>query len=364
MKVSEEKYRSILESIEEGYYELDLDGHLVFYNDAAQKMLGEGHTEIKGKRLAKFTSNATANSIQQIFEDVLATGRPDHIAEFEVYPPKSHRKILSLSVYLLRESNGHPIGYRGVILNVTEQLEAEREKQRLEIQLHEARAATILGLAKLAEYRDEGTGTHLERIREYSRLIAEHMSSLPKYRDYITEAYTADIYQSSILHDIGKVGIPDAILLKPGELTASEFEIIKTHTALGGTALDAIDSRIEGKSFLTLGREIAYHHHEKWDGSGYPDGLREEDIPLSARIVALADVYDALTSKRFYKDAFLHEEARDIILGLRGAHFDPDVVDAFIALEDRFSRICAELHSEDDILNDEHAHLENFAFKN
>ena len=364
LKISEEKYRTILESIEEGYYELDLDGRLSFYNDAAQKMFGDGHAALKGKKLGDFTDTDMAIESNRVFTHVLETGRPDQIDEFEVQSHNNRRKILALSVYLRRESNGQPSGFRGVIRDVTKQLRAEREKKRLEIQLHEARAATILGLAKLAEYRDEGTGSHLERIREYSRLIAEQMSRLPKYRDYITKEYTADIYQSSILHDIGKVGIPDAILLKPGKLTSEEFEIIKTHTLLGGTALDAIDSRIDGKSFLTLGREIAYHHHEKWDGSGYPNGLSAEAIPLSARIVALADVYDALTSRRFYKEAFLHGEARDIILGLRGAHFDPDVVDAFIALENRFNSICADLHSEADVLTDEHAHFENFAFRN
>ncbi len=364
LKISEEKYRTILESIEEGYYELDLDGRLSFYNDAAQKMLGDGHAALKGKKLGDCTDADMAIESTRVFTHVLETGLPDQIDEFEMQSHNRRRKILALSVYLRRESNGQPLGFRGVIRDVTKQLRAEREKKRLEIQLHEARAATILGLAKLAEYRDEGTGSHLERIREYSRLIAEQMSRLPKYREYITKEYTADIYQSSILHDIGKVGIPDAILLKPGELTGEEFEIIKTHTLLGGTALDAIDSRIDGKSFLTLGREIAYHHHEKWDGSGYPNGLSAEAIPLSARIVALADVYDALTSRRFYKKAFLHREARDIILGLRGAHFDPDVVDAFIALENRFSSICADLHSEDDVLTDEHAHFENFAFRN
>lgn len=364
LKISEEKYRTILESIEEGYYELDLDGRLSFYNDATQKMLGDRHAELKGKKIGDCTDADMAIESDRVFKHVLETGLPDQIDEFEVRSHDSRRKILALSVYLRHESNGHPIGFRGVIRDVTKQLRAEREKQRLEIQLHEARAATILGLAKLAEYRDEGTGTHLERIREYSRLIAEQMSRLPKYRDYITKEYTAGIYQSSILHDIGKVGIPDAILLKPGELTAAEFEIIKTHTVLGGTALDAIDSRIEGKSFLTLGREIAYHHHEKWDGSGYPYGLCEEAIPLSARIVALADVYDALTSKRFYKEAFLHEEARDIILGLRGAHFAPDVVDSFIVMENRFSRIRADLYSEEDVLTDEHALFENVAVRN
>ena len=365
LKISEEKYRTILESIEEGYYELDLDGRLAFYNDATQKMLADGTAALKGKELGSFTDAADmAIEADGVLKRVLETGLPNHIAEFEVRSRDNRRKILALSVSLRRDSDGNPLGFRGVIRDVTKQLKAEREKQRLTAQLHEARAATILGLAKLAEYRDEGTGTHLERIREYSRLIAEQMSRLPKYRDYITKEYTADIYQSSILHDIGKVGIPDAILLKPGELTRTEFEIIKTHTVLGGDALDAIDSRIDGTSFLTLGREIAYHHHEKWDGSGYPHGLSEGAIPLSARIVALADVYDALTSKRFYKEAYLHEEARDIILGLRGAHFDPDVVDAFRTLESHFSRICAELHIEEDFFTDEHAHVENILFNN
>ena len=205
--------------------------------------------------------------------------------------------------------------------------------------LQNARTATILGLAKLAEYRDEGTGTHLERIREYAKMAASEMAKLPKYRKYITKEYIDDIYQSSILHDIGKVGIPDAVLLKPGELSSEEFEIIKRHTNLGGDAIKAIESNIEGRSFLYLGKEIAYNHHEKWDGSGYPNGLAGSDIPLSARLVALADVYDALTTKRFYKEAFSHTKAREIIISLKGTHFDPEVVDVFLTLEDEFDRI-------------------------
>jgi putative two-component system response regulator len=220
------------------------------------------------------------------------------------------------------------------------------EKKRLEMDLLEsyrklqhARAATILGLAKLAEYRDEGTGTHLERIREYARLLAEEMAKIPRYRGYIDQRYIDDIYQSAILHDIGKVGIPDAVLLKPGELTGEEFEVIKCHTLFGGDAITSIQSQIEGRSFLNIGREIAYNHHEKWDGSGYPRGLRGADIPLAARIVAVADVYDALTTKRFYKEAFSHVKAMQIISSLRGTHFDPEVVDAFLALEGQFNRI-------------------------
>ena len=205
--------------------------------------------------------------------------------------------------------------------------------------LQHARAATILGLAKLAEYRDEGTGTHLERIREYARLLAEEMARISRYREDIDQRYIEDIYQSAILHDIGKVGIPDAVLLKPGELTGDEFEVIKCHTLFGGDAITAIQAQIEGRSFLNIGREIAYSHHEKWDGSGYPRGLRGQEIPLAARIVAVADVYDALTTRRFYKEAFSHQKARQIILNLRGNHFDPDVVDAFLALEGQFDRI-------------------------
>jgi response regulator RpfG family c-di-GMP phosphodiesterase len=173
------------------------------------------------------------------------------------------------------------------------------------------------------------------------------MAGLSAYKDYITEKYIEDIYQSSILHDIGKVGIQDSVLLKPGKLNSEEFDIIKRHTILGGDALAEIESQTEGRSFLILGKEIAYYHHEKWDGTGYPDGRKGEDIPLSARMVAIADVYDALTTKRFYKEAFTHEKSREIIIDLKGSHFDPDVVDAFLANEKKFSRICAEKRTEE-----------------
>jgi HD-GYP domain-containing protein (c-di-GMP phosphodiesterase class II) len=213
--------------------------------------------------------------------------------------------------------------------------------------LQNARMATILGLAKLAEYRDEGTGTHLERIREYAKIIAQELAKSPKYQNIITPEYIDDIYQSSILHDIGKVGIPDTVLLKPDKLTDEEFTVIKRHTTLGGDVINAIEYQIEGQSFLQMGKEIAYNHHEKWDGSGYPGGLKNEDIPLAARIVALADVYDALTTKRFYKRAYSHKKTRQIIVDSKMTHFDPDIVDAFLQLEDDFDRIRAEQFKEE-----------------
>jgi HD-GYP domain-containing protein (c-di-GMP phosphodiesterase class II) len=206
-------------------------------------------------------------------------------------------------------------------------------------QFERSRIGIIMGLAKLAEYRDEDTGLHLERIREYCRLLARRLSLLPTYRDYITEEYINDLYYSSILHDIGKVGVPDAILLKPAKLNPDEFKSIQRHPGIGGDAIMNVESKINIQSFLTLGREIAYCHHEKWDGSGYPKALRGEAIPLSARIVAIADVYDALTSERPYKEAFPHRKSVDIIAGSRGTHFDPVLVDIFIEVEEEFDRI-------------------------
>ena len=203
----------------------------------------------------------------------------------------------------------------------------------------DARLITILALAKLAEYRDDDTGLHLERIRVYTKIIAEEMAKKPKYTGYITPEYIEDLYQSSILHDVGKVGIPDAILLKPGKLTPDEFEIIKKHSVLGGDVLTDIEAKIEGQTFLTLAKEIAYYHHEKWNGMGYPKGLNGEVIPLSARIVALSDVYDALTSKRIYKNSIPHQEAKEMIILEKECSFDADVVDSFLARESDFIKV-------------------------
>ncbi len=203
----------------------------------------------------------------------------------------------------------------------------------------EARAATILGLAKLAEYRDNETGAHIERMREYVRILARELSSHPKYQSYITNSYIEDLYESSILHDIGKVAVPDKILRKPGKLNMLEFEVIKTHTTLGGDALQEVEAEVKGQSFLSIAKEIAYFHHERWDGSGYPNGLKGADIPLSARITALADFYDAVTTKRIYKAAMSPEKAKELIIAGRSHHFDPDVVDAFLMRIDDFDEI-------------------------
>ena len=339
LRISEEKHRSILESIEEGYFEVDLGGNLTFVNDAMQRITNCSKDELLGMNFRKYTSKPTATRLLAIYRNVYVTGRSELISDYEVFLPDGRKKTFEASVSLLRNKSGDPVGFRGVARDVTERKRVDRENKKLEAQLRNAREATILGLAKLAEYRDESTGSHLERIRDYARIIAEELAHRPKYKSYISKQYIEDLYQSSILHDIGKVGTPDAILLKPGKLTKEEFESIKKHAVLGGDALTSIETKLEGQSFLSMGKEIAYFHHEKWDGTGYPFGLKHEEIPLSARIVALPDVYDALTSRRFYKEAFPHNEAVKIIKGLKGSHFDPDVVEAFLKHETRFNFI-------------------------
>lgn len=214
-------------------------------------------------------------------------------------------------------------------------------------QVMRTQQVAVFSLAKLAESRDTETGKHLERMRLYSREVASEIITLEKYRDEFDEDFVEQIYKSSPLHDIGKVGIPDCILLKPGKLTVEEFDIMKTHSVIGGDTLKAADIEAGTHSFLAMGRDIAYSHHEKWDGSGYPFGLKGEDIPLASRIVAIGDVYDALTSKRPYKEAFSHEKSMGIILEGRGSHFDPDVVDAFVAREENITAIREKMQDTD-----------------
>lgn len=338
LRESEEKYRSILETIEEGYYEVDLKGRFSFVNDATSRILGVHKSQLLSMNIRQFLHGDSDAKLSAAFRGCLQSGRSVKAFDCEM---RQHGSVLFIEASAaLRRGNGQAaIGFRGMLRDRTEKKKLEMDLLESYRKLQNARAATILGLAKLAEYRDEGTGTHLERIREYARLLASEMARRSHGGGGIDRRYIDDIYQSSILHDIGKVGVPDAVLLKPGELTAHEFEVIKCHTRFGGDALAAIEAQIEGRSFLQLGKEIAYHHHEKWDGSGYPKGLKGREIPLSARIVAVADVYDALTSKRFYKEAFSHEKARQIISELKGGHFDPEVVDAFLSLEAKFDRI-------------------------
>src|SRR5262249_41439824 len=205
--------------------------------------------------------------------------------------------------------------------------------------LRAARESAVYAVMKVVETRDPSTGVHLERVRTYAKLLALQLGTTARYRNVIDAEFVRAIWVASPLHDVGKVGIADMVLLKPGRLTPEETAIMRRHVTLGGKALRAIARRDPDNAFIELAYDTAMYHHEWWNGQGYPFGLSGPNIPLVARIVALADVYDALTSARCYKPAFSHAEARDNIVAESGTHFDPEVVEAFLARELDFVRV-------------------------
>ncbi len=220
-------------------------------------------------------------------------------------------------------------------------LEAEVARRMLENEINQE--VSIRALAHLAETRDNETGYHILRTQGYVRELAQRLRNHPRFAATLNDRYIDLLHRSAPLHDIGKVGVPDAILRKPGPLTPEEWIVMKTHAKMGANAIELAERDAARKvDFLTLAKEIAHWHHEKWDGSGYPDGLAGEAIPLSARLMAVADVFDALISPRVYKPAMPIEVARDLIAQERGRHFDPDMVDAFLDGFDAFQAIASE----------------------
>ena len=216
----------------------------------------------------------------------------------------------------------------------------EHEIQKRTQEISAIKMVTILAMTSLAETRDTDTGNHITRTQHYVKLLAKHLQKHPKFSTILTDTLIETLFRSAPLHDIGKIGIPDAILLKKGKLNPEEFEIMKTHSFLGYKAIckaeDQLDVQVD---FLKIAKEIAYTHHEKWDGTGYPQGLKEDAIPLSGRLMALADVYDALICRRIYKEKIPHDDAVNIIKQGRGSHFDPDILDAFLELQSDFKAI-------------------------
>jgi putative two-component system response regulator len=201
----------------------------------------------------------------------------------------------------------------------------------------------IFGLAKLAEMRDTDTGSHLERIQLFCRLLAEELMKDTEYVSEIDQHYCDRLFHASPLHDIGKVGIPDTVLLKPGRLTKEEFEVMKTHTSIGARTLKEVQNKFPNNEFIKMGVKIARSHHEHWDGRGYPEGISGREIPLCARIMAVVDVYDAIRSKRIYKPPITHRETCEIINRENGSHFEPTLVAAFNRLEGTFNETWTEM---------------------
>jgi PAS domain S-box-containing protein len=340
LKISERNYMVLFDTILSSIIIVDPLGKILNCNYYAEKMYGYLRDALVNREFNEvFQVHKKGLPIEQIIG--LVNRNNGRYVETDVPRRCSDGtiKFTYASYSALTSTTGETIAYAIMERDLTERVKLEKKLQASFKQIKDTQSAAILGFARLTEYRDMDTGKHLERIREYTRVLAIGLAQLPKYADYITAEYIEDLCLSSILHDVGKVGIEDALLLKPGKLDPKEYERIKMHATLGGEALRAVDQEIKRESFLTIGKEVAFYHHERWDGNGYPSGKKGEQIPLSARIVALADVYDALTSKRTYKAAMSHDEAVKIIMSERGTHFDPDIVDVFGHNLDTFRRI-------------------------
>ena len=340
LMIAERNYSFLFDSLLSSIIIVDPLGNIVNCNYTAGELYGYDREEIRGRPFDEvFPAGEDHPSLQEIFAKIdVNQGR---YVESEVPRPRKDGAIVYTyaSYSWIRNTSEDVVACSVTEKDLTERVNLERRLKDSFDQLKETQSAAILGFARLTEYRDKNTGKHLKRIREYTKVLAASLRGRKDYRQYIDDRYMEDLCLSSLLHDVGKVAIEDSILLKPGKLTDEEFTRIKEHSRIGGDALSEVDQEVKRENFLTLGKEIAYYHHERWDGTGYPKGLSGNEIPLSARIVALADVYDALTSDRPYKSAMSHEEALALIVAGRGSQFDPDIVDAFLENEENFRRI-------------------------
>jgi len=282
---------------------------------------------------ARLQSDTTTRNIPVIFITALSEAGDEAkglgLGAVDYMTKPINPSLLKARVHNQLELKKHRDDLQGLVDERTRELQLVQE-------------VTIQAMGALAEYRDPETGGHIRRTQHYVNALAKKLRENTKYAPFLDDVTVEMLYLSAPLHDIGKVGIADNILLKPGKLTDDEFEEMKKHTVIGRDAIKAAETRLGHNSFLRYAREIAETHQEKWDGSGYPYGLQAEEIPISGRLMAVADVYDALISKRVYKPPFPHNKAVRIIEEGKGSHFDPDMVDAFLDIQDHFRKIAIE----------------------
>jgi PAS domain S-box-containing protein len=309
----------------------DLDQYIRFWNRGAENIFGYTANEMIGTKITRLypRDTQTAEMVEQLQTKVKS--KADNIYGKMKQVAKDGRVLtINLAVSPMLDSSGNVQGILGIGQDVTEETRLHEELVNSFHLLKQTQDVSIFSLAKLAESRDEETGLHLTRIQQYCRILCCKLAARKAYSDHMTPRFIEDVVRSSVLHDIGKITIPDSILLYPGKFTPEQHAAMRAHTIHGGNALEEAVKKLGAESFLSVGRDVAYYHHEHWDGNGYPFGLKGEAIPLSARIVALVDVYDALTTERRYKKAFTYDEAHSIIRDAKGKQFDPEIVDAFL----------------------------------
>jgi len=320
-------YRQIFSNASDPMMVADLDGRVVEVNEAFVKSMGGSKEEALRRRPTIIGPLEEQSRWSDIWETIQINGSWSQ----EVFHREEQRHGV-LSISAVRNDEGRAYALVALEKDIT-------ASRRLEEQARAAQFEVILALARMAEYRDPETGAHLERMRRYSWLLAKQLSKRQRYQSLLDQPTIEAIFAASPVHDIGKVGIPDSVLLKPGKFTPGEWKIIKLHPEIGEEVLSAAGKTLNSNNWLSMAQIIAVQHHEKWNGSGYPNGLQREEIDIAARIVALADAYDAISSKRVYKESQPHEVARERILESNESHFDPDVVQAFLEEEEKFIKV-------------------------
>ncbi len=319
----------------------DLEQNILFWNKGAENIFGYTSEEMVGSKVTKLYPPDPDSSgiVSDLQHRVIGRGETVHGKMNQI--AKDGRIVtVSLAISpMMDPETGNLMGILGIGQDITEEYRLSRELQESFRLLKGTQDVSVFSLAKLAESRDQETGDHLFRIQAYCRILCEKLSEEKHYDAIITTEFTDNLVRASVLHDIGKVALPDAILMCTGRFTPEQRAAMQQHPVHGGKALDDAVALLGEESFLSMGRDIAYYHHEKWDGSGYPFGLKGTEIPLSARIVALADVYDALTSRRRYKEGFSHEEAVSLIVKEENRQFDRDIITAFLGSSHEFNSI-------------------------
>ena len=312
----------------------DLDGLVIDMNKEAERSYGWSRQDLIGRPIKTIVPPERYEQADDLLARCKAGEEVRNIEGLRWTRDKNIIPVL-ITLSLLKDEQEKPDAIVTIAKDITALKRAEEE-------IALTQDVTIESMGTLAEYRDPETGGHIKRTRHYVMLLAMHLKNHPKFKDILDDATIELLYKSAPLHDIGKVGIPDNILLKPGKLSDEEFEIMKKHADYGMETIAIQEERLGDNSFLHYAREIAATHQEKWDGTGYPAGLKGEGIPVSGRLMALADVYDALISKRVYKPSLPHKKAVAIISEGKGVHFDPDMVEVFLKLEDEFRKIALE----------------------
>ncbi|GAB4173006.1 MAG: hypothetical protein Kow00108_07780 [Calditrichia bacterium] len=331
-------YKDIFYSLTDAIIITDSEGSVVSANDVLKKITGYEFEEIENSSPAVLLGK---NRSEILYEQIFQLARESGRWSGELTNRKKNGDLWDaiLNVLAIKDENKETFAYAWQLKDITDLKQAQNRVIEYYHKIAEAHEAIIFGMAKLAEYRDMETGYHLERIRSYCKFLAEKLREHPDFQSQIDDTFIDNIFRTAPLHDIGKVGISDTILRKRGKLTTEEFETIKLHTIIGYQTLNSIRDQYGEMDFLKMGIEIAYSHHEKWDGSGYPLGLKGEEIPLAARILSIADVYDALTNKRVYKPAYSHSYSLKIMKEMAESSFDKRIFDMFLEYEDKFFEI-------------------------